>query len=109
MKHPASALILAFSLCLPMGLVVGTSGCAGNRYERSTGEYLDDKALISRVKSALNDHQEFRFDAVNVTAFRGTVQLSGFVTSAAQKGEAGEVAGNVEGVGEVENNITVKE
>lgn len=109
MKHSASALLLAFALCLPMGVVIGTSGCAGNRYERSTGEYIDDKALISRVKSALNDHQEFRFDDVNVTAFRGTVQLSGFVASAAQKREAGEVAEKIRGVREVENNITVME
>ena len=41
--------------------------------------------------------------------FKGTVQLSGFVNSRDQKNRAGDLAKKVEGVREVENNITVKE
>jgi osmotically-inducible protein OsmY len=84
-------------------------GCAGNRYERSTGEYIDDKALNSRVKSALGDNPEYKFGDVNVASFRGVVQLSGFVNSADQKKMAGTVVEKVQGVKNVENNITVKD
>jgi osmotically-inducible protein OsmY len=107
LKNRMTALALALSL--PAVGVLLTTGCAGNRYERSTGEYIDDKSLSSRVKSALGDNKEYRFGDVNVTTFRGTVQLSGFVNSADQKRRAGEVAETVEGVSNVENNITVKD
>jgi len=42
-------------------------------------------------------------------AFKGVVQLSGFVNSKAQKSSAGDLAKKVEGVRGIENNITVKE
>jgi len=89
--------------------MTGLLGCAGNSYKRSTGEYIDDKAINSRVRSALSDNAEYKFKDVNVTTFRGTVQLSGFVVSSDQKRKAGEIADHVQGVKNVENNVTVKE
>jgi hyperosmotically inducible periplasmic protein len=109
MKLKNSMTALALALSLPAAGALFTTGCAGSRYERSTGEYIDDKALSSRVKSALGDNEEYRFGDVNVTTFRGTVQLSGFVNTTGQKRRAGEVAEAVEGVRNVENNITVKD
>jgi len=46
---------------------------------------------------------------VEVKTFKGTVQLSGFVDTRVQKSRAAELAKGVEGVKEVEDNITVKE
>jgi osmotically-inducible protein OsmY len=108
MKRKISTLCLVISLALPFAAVTGLTGCAGSQYDRSTGEYIDDKALSMRVKSALGDSPEYKFDGVNVTTFRGTVQLSGFVNTAEQRRKAAEIAKTVEGVREVENNITVK-
>ena len=45
---------------------------------------------------------------VDVTTFKGNVQLSGFVDTAEQKARAAQVAGTVEGVTNVTNNITIK-
>ena len=109
MKTKISSLCLALCLGLPVVAATGLIGCAGNRYERSTGEYIDDKALNSRVRSALSDNPEYKFDDVQVTSFRSTVQLSGFANTADQKAKAGEIAKKVQGVKEVENNITVKD
>ncbi len=98
--------------CLGASLVAGAAaftGCAGDKYNRSTGEYIDDKSLDVRVKSALGDNPEYKFGDVNVTAYRGTVQLSGFVNTSDQKSRAGQIAKGVEGVKEVQNNISVKE
>jgi osmotically-inducible protein OsmY len=89
-------------------VVGGVTGCAGNRYERSTGEYIDDKALTGRVKSALGDSHEYKFSGVDVKSFRGTVQLGGFVDTSDQKKKAGQIAQNVQGVKGVENNLIVK-
>ena len=87
----------------------GITGCAGNRYTQSTGERIDDKADSSRVKKALGADTQYKYEDVNVQTFKGVVQLSGFVNSRDQKNRAGDLAKNVEGVKEVQNNITVKE
>jgi len=110
MKTKIGMLCLALCVGLPLVAVVGGAGCAaGSRYERSTGEYIDDKGLNSRVRSALAENPEYKFGDVQVTSFRGTVQLSGFVNTADQKKKAGEIAQTVAGVKGVENNITVKD
>ena len=91
-----------------LGLVILATGCAGNRYERSTGESIDDGATSTRVKSALSDDAIYKYPDVKVTTFKGRVQLSGFVDTKDQKSKAADLAKNAAGVKEVENNITVK-
>ena len=88
---------------------VGISGCAGNRYQESTGEHIDDAATTGRVKSALGKDSVYKYPDVKVTTFKGTVQMSGFVNTRAQKERASDLAKNTTGVKEVVNNITVKE
>jgi osmotically-inducible protein OsmY len=109
MKTKINQLDLALALSLSVVAITGLVGCAGDRYERSTGEYIDDKSLNSRVRSALNDNADYTFSDVSVNSFRGTVQLSGFVNTSDQKRKAGEIAEKVQGTKTVENNITVKE
>ena len=87
----------------------GITGCAGNRYEQSTGEHIDDTATTARVKSSLGKDSVYKYPDVKVSTFKGTVQLSGFVNEKAQKNRATDLAKNTEGVKEVVNNITVKE
>jgi osmotically-inducible protein OsmY len=100
---------LALSLGLLTTAAVGTFvGCAGNQNDRSTGQYIDDKTLQHQVRDALNDNGEYKFDNVNVTVYRGTVQLSGFVQTSDQKSRAKDIAKDVQGVTDVENNITVQ-
>ena len=109
MKIQTNALCLLLSLGLSVGTMATITGCAGNQYDRSTGEYIDDKSLAVRVHSALSDNPDYKFSDVNVNIFRGTVQLSGFVNSSDQKSKAADIARGVQGVKDVENNITVKE
>jgi hyperosmotically inducible protein len=109
MKNMFRNISLALCLCLPVGTAVMLMGCAGDRYERSTGEYIDDKTIHVRVKKALSDNPEYKFGDVNVTSFRGVVQLSGFVNTPDQKKTAGAIAEKVQGVKSIENNITVKD
>src|SRR5438477_11859154 len=89
--------------------VVALSGCAGTRYEQSTGEHIDDRATSMRVKKALADDPEYKYTGVDVKTFKGTTQLSGFVNTRAQKSRAADFAKKVDGVRTVENNITIKE
>jgi hyperosmotically inducible protein len=101
---------IGYAVCLGISVAaVGVIGCAGNRYEQSTGEHIDDAATTSRVKGALGDAADYKYGDVKVTTFKGTVQLSGFVNTRDQKRKAGDIAKGVTGVKDVVNNITVKE
>lgn len=67
-----------------------------------------DKSLTTIVKSVLDNNPDYRYEEVNVAVSEGTVQLSGFVNTAEQKKQAGDLARAVPGVKDVSNNITVK-
>ena len=109
MKITANTVCL--SMCLGLAVVGMNSvitGCAGDRYTRSTGEYIDDKSIDARVKEALSGNGEYKFTDVKEVSFKGTVQLNGFVETRDQKSQAADIAKGVQGVRDVENNITVQ-
>ena len=97
-------------ICLGMALSLATftTGCAGDRYHKSTGEVIDDAAVTSKVKTALLGDPDVKGLAVKVKTYRGEVQLSGFVDTQAQKDRAAEVARGVKGAQWVKNDIIVK-
>ncbi len=99
-------IIPCLALTLALAGLAG-AGCAGDRYHESTGEYVDDSSLTARVKDALGN-DSYKYPDVKVTSFKGTVQLSGFVDASAQKERAATIAKGVQGVKELDNNITVK-
>lgn len=102
--------VLALALCLgAVPVLTVITGCAGDRYHQSTGEDIDDHGITMRVKDALSNDVQYKYDGVQVMTFKGTVQLSGFVDTSDQKSRAGELAKGVEGVKDVDNNITVKD
>jgi osmotically-inducible protein OsmY len=110
MKNTQTTKVLGLVLCLgALPLATMVTGCAGDRYHESTGESVDDSGITMHVKGALSNDGEYKYEGVDVKTFKGEVQLSGFVDTHAQKSRAGELAKNVEGVKDVENNITVKE
>jgi hyperosmotically inducible protein len=74
----------------------------------SMGTKLDDTVTTGRVKAALMDASGVKSGEINVETKSGVVQLSGFVSSAAMKDKAGQVAGGVTGVKEVQNALVVK-
>jgi len=100
---------LAFALGLPVAATAFTGCTTSSRYERSTGEYIDDKTLASKVRGALHDNAEYKFNDVIVASYKSTVQLSGFVNTSDQKRVAGQIAEKMQGVKAVQNNISVKE
>ena len=108
-KQLGIVLSIASVTLLPLSVAVLSTGCAGDRYHQSTGEYVDDHELTSAVKGALRHDSEYKFPDVQVETFKGVVQLSGFTNTKNQKNRAGELAKSVPNVKEVENNITVKE
>jgi osmotically-inducible protein OsmY len=108
-KNKKRRLVLIFCWGVAIAGLAAFAGCAGNQYDRSTGQYVDDKSLAMRVHSALSDNPEYKFGDVNVDCFRGTVQLSGFVNTADEKSKAVQIAKGVQGAKDVDNKISVKE
>lgn len=93
---------------LAVAAALSMAACTSSRTTESTGEYVDDTVITSRVKAALlNDSGPKSFD-IGVETFKDVVQLSGFVNSEAVKARASQVAGGVSGVRSVRNNLIVK-
>ncbi len=91
-----------------LGLVTLQTGCAATPTKESTGEFVDDATITTKVKAAFLHDDYIKSSDISVETFKGTVQLSGFVDNSAQKYRAGEVARGVNGVRDVKNNLTVK-
>jgi len=83
-------------------------GCASTGTKESTGEYVDDAAITTKVKAAIFNEPTLKSTEINVETYKGAVQLSGFVAQAQDASKAGEVARGVKGVSSVKNDIRVK-
>jgi hyperosmotically inducible protein len=108
MKSSLKPIALAALFTATLGLVTFTGGCAATATKQSTGEYVDDSSITVKVKAAFVKDEIVKALDVSVETFKGVVQLSGFVNTAAEKSQAAYVAGSVPGVIEVKNNIVVK-
>ena len=98
--------ILKLLVCI--GLITTFLGCAATQKRESTGQYVDDSVITTKVKAAIFNEATLKTLQINVETFKGEVQLSGFVDSAQSVKKAGEVAGSVNGVVSVRNNLIVK-
>lgn len=95
-------------LVLAVTLTLFLAACAGTATRESTGEYIDDTILTSRVKTALLNDPDVSGLSVNVETFKGVVQLSGFVKSVKERNRAVQLARGVQGVRQVRNDILIR-
>ena len=89
-------------------LMVAFVACASTRTQESTGEYVDDSVITTKVKALLAEDDFLKSFEIGVETYKGTVQLSGFVDSQKAVDKAGEIARGVKGVKSVKNNLSVK-
>ncbi len=75
---------------------------------RSTGEYIDDKALSASVKAALVNDRLAPGSEIDVEVNQGIVSLGGYVDSDAERNAAVAAAKDVKGVQKVVNNLAVR-
>jgi hyperosmotically inducible periplasmic protein len=97
---------IAVSLCAILGGPL--CGCAETAEHRSTGQYIDDAALTTKVKAKLLEDSLTEGLKVDVDTYEGTVQLSGFVDSERERARASELAQGVAGVKLVRNDLIVR-
>jgi osmotically-inducible protein OsmY len=89
-------------------LLASLLGCAGTSKEEGTGEYFDDTVITTKVKAAIFNEPSLKSAEINVETFKGTVQLSGFVSSRADINKAVEIARGIKGVTSVKNDMRLK-
>jgi osmotically-inducible protein OsmY len=94
-----------FVFLMPIATFVA---CASTSKQESTGEYVDDSVITTKVKSLLAADDFLKSFQISVETYKGTVQLSGFVGSQQAVDKAGQIARSVKGVKSVKNDLIVK-
>ncbi len=89
-------------------LLASLWGCASTATQSSTGEYVDDTVITTKVKAAIFNDPSLKSAEINVETFKGVVQLSGFVSSQNDITQAVRVARDVPGVVSVKNAMRLK-
>lgn len=89
-------------------LLATVVGCASTSKQASTGEYIDDTVITTKVKTAILEDKDLKVTEINVETFKGVVQLSGFVSSQSDINKAANIARSVNGVKSIKNDMRVK-
>jgi len=84
------------------------AACASTRTQESTGEYVDDSVITTKVKSLLAADDLLKSFQIGVETYKGTVQLSGFVNTQKAVDKAVQITRTVKGVTSVKNDLVVK-
>ncbi len=104
MRDPFKMTIIALGL----GLAASLAACAPTRTSESTGAYVDDASITTKVKAAILSDAGLKVAEIHVVTEKDVVQLSGFVDSSAMIVRASDVAGGVAGVRGVRNDLVVR-
>jgi len=95
--------------CLVLLMLIATfAACTSTSTKESTGEYVDDSVITTKVKAQLAGDDFLKSFQISVETFKGIVQLSGFVNSQQAVDKAGQIARSVQAVKSVKNNLIVK-
>ena len=90
------------------GITIIGSGCAVVRGQETTGAYVDDAAITTSVKAKFVEYKTVSAMSISVETLNGTVQLSGFAKSTAEKMQAENIARGVKNVRGVRNDIVIR-
>jgi hyperosmotically inducible periplasmic protein len=104
MNHPIKMSLVVLGLALGCSL----TACAPTRTRESTGAYVDDASITTKVKAAILADAGLKVFEIHVVTDKDVVQLSGFVDSPSMIGRASDVAGRVAGVRGVRNDLVVR-
>lgn len=88
--------------------IIGSTGCAVGRGQETAGAFVDDTAITTVVKAKFAADPTVAAIAIGVETLNGTVQLSGFAKSNAEKMQAENIARGVKNVRSVRNDIIVR-
>lgn len=100
--------IRALAFAVLTAATVAAGGCAVIRGQETVGAYVDDATITTTLKAKFVDDTTVDAGAVKVETLNGTVSLSGFAKSSAEKAQAESIARSTKGVRQVINNLLVR-
>lgn len=101
--------IRSLSWLIAIGLLgLSLGACAMFSGRETSGQYIDDTTITTKVKAQIFDDPALKVLQVNVETMKGVVQLSGFVDSKQSRAKAVAIAREVKGVVSVKDDLVVK-
>ncbi len=97
-----------FRFLVALMMIAAFMACASTPEQSSTGEYVDDTVITTKVKTELANDNLLKSFQISVETRKGIVSLSGFVDSPYAVDKAGEIARGVAGVKSVQNALVAK-
>ena len=98
----------ALAFAMLAGATIVSTGCSVARDQQTVGSYMDDAGITTAVKAKMAEDKTVSATSISVETLNGTVQLSGFAKSQAEKDRAGAIARDTKHVKEVRNGIVVR-
>jgi hyperosmotically inducible protein len=98
-QHEVRAIVACFAF--------GALAACATHAQKSAGEAIDDTVLVSTVKSRLIGTKGVSANDINLEAYKGRVQLAGFVASEQERATAIDVAKSVAGVASISDALVV--
>ena len=99
--------LIATTIALALGVTAVAAQDTAAAPERTAGQVVDDATITASVKSKLLADERTKGFDVNVDTVKGVVTLTGGADSDAAKRAAQELAGEVDGVILIKNELTV--
>lgn len=97
-----------FSGFFIIALMLSALGCGSTPQQSSTGQYIDDTAITTKVKTGIFNEPTLKSGQISVETYKSVVQLTGFVDSAASMDKAVAIARSVQGVSSVKNDMRLR-
>lgn len=80
---------------------------ASTAKQEQAAEPVDDAVITAQVKEAILNEPSLRTEKISVETSKGTVQLSGFVSTFFARGKAIEIARSIKGVTAVKDEMRI--
>ena len=90
------------------GITIVSTGCSVARNQQTVGSDVDDAGITTAVKAKMAEDKSVAATSISVETLNGTVQLSGFAKTQAEKNQAEAIARNTKNVRDVRNSIVVR-
>lgn len=98
----------ALAFAMLAGATIVSTGCSVARDQQTVGSYVDDAGITTAVKAKMAEDKTVSATSISVETLNGTVQLSGFAKSQAEKDRAAAIARDTKHVRDVRNSIVVR-
>jgi hyperosmotically inducible protein len=102
----------AIAACALLALLSGcnnSQGTSGTAPSTTIGTEVDDSVVTTKVRTALMSNDDVKSLDIKVKTHKGEVMLSGFADNQAQIDRSIAVAKSIEGVKNVDNQLSLKE